>query len=61
MCSLRLFSLYLEAAKGDVYENIHMETPVLESFLIKLQVFRSANLSKRDSNTSIFLRLLQSF
>ena len=35
MCSLSLFSLYLEAVTGGVYENIHMETPVLESLFNK--------------------------
>ena len=43
MCSLSLFSLYLEAATGGVYENIHMETPVLESLFNKAGGLRCAN------------------
>ena len=35
---------------------IHGKTPVLESFLKKLQNFRAATLLKRDSNTGAFLR-----
>ena len=61
MCSLSLFSLYLEVATGGVYENIHVEKPVLESLFNKAGGLRSANLSNRDSNTGISLRLLQSF
>ena len=61
MCSLSLFSLYLEVATGGVYENIHVEKPVLESLFNKVGGLRSANLSNRDSNTGVSLRLLQSF
>ena len=41
------------------FRNIHKKTPVLKSFLIKLQAFRPAALLKRDSNTGFFLCMLR--
>ena len=35
--------------------NIHSQKPALESFLIKLQSCKAANLLKRDSDTGVFL------
>ena len=43
------------------FRNIHRKTPVLESFLIKMQAFRPATLLKRVSNTGIFLTILRNF
>ena len=41
--------------------NIYRKAPVLESFLVKLQSWRLINLLKRDSNTDVFLWILQTF
>ena len=37
------------------------KTPLLDSFLIKMQALRPSTLFDRDSNTGVFLTMLQSF
>ena len=43
------------------FRKCHRKTPVLESFLMKFQAWRSTTLLKRDSNTVIFLWNLRHF
>ena len=40
---------------------LQQNTCVGVSFLIKIQAFRPATLLKRDSNTGVFLTMLQNF
>ena len=40
---------------AEKFRKFHSKTPVLESLFNKVQGFRSATLSKRDSNTGVFL------
>ena len=61
MCSLRLFSLYLEAATGDVYENIHMETPVLESLFNKAAGLQVCKLIKKRLQHKYFPAIIAKF
>ena len=60
---------YLEAATGGVLQKklflkvsqYSQENKCVSLFLIKLQVFSPASLLKRDSNTGVFLWILQIF
>ena len=54
MYSLSLFSLYLEAATGDVYENVHMETPVLESLFNKAAGLPVCKFIKKETPIQVF-------
>ena len=54
MCSLSLFSLYSEAATGDVHENIHMETPVLESLFNKAAGLPVCKFIKKETPIQVF-------
>ena len=61
MCSLSLFSLYLEAATGGVYENIHMETPVLESLFNKAAGLQVCKLIKKRLRHKYFPAIIAKF
>ena len=41
------------------FRKIHRKTPVLESLLIKFQALMPATISKRGSNTGVFLLILR--
>ena len=61
MCSLRLFSLDSEAATEDVYENIHMETPVLEPLFNKAAGLQVSKLIKKRLRHKYFPAIIAKF
>ena len=52
--------MFFEIGGSQKFRNIRRKTPV-SLFLIKLQAWRPVILLKRDSNTGVFLRILQNF
>ena len=61
MCSLSLFSFYLETATGDVYENIRMETSVLESLFNKAAGLQVCKLIKKRPQHRYFPAIIAKF